>query len=196
MKRATLLIVTMCFCVSPCIATIVISDTYEYDVKLESSESLLMLGGGADSIWAKDSSYVEIRSTFPLQIDVGGIGFLDMDDSSTLEYYGGEVASLTTYDHAQVLLAGGRIDYISSFQSVLGPNQTYIPHIEIVCKEHEYDSLTKRLTGVWMDDTTFNIQLVDQSGYDPVIENIFFTPEPATLLLMGLGTFLLHRRRG
>ena len=50
MKRATLLIVTMCFCVSPCIATIVISDTYEYDVKLESSESLLMLGR-ADSIW-------------------------------------------------------------------------------------------------------------------------------------------------
>jgi hypothetical protein len=160
------------------------------------SQSLLVLGAGAEWIDAKNSSYVEVHGTAsPLGIDTGGIWTLDLMNSSALVYAGGETGAVTLSQHATATLKGGRIDYISSYQYVLGPNQTYIPHIEIVCKEHEYDSLTKRLTGVWMDDTTFNIQLVNQSGYDAVIENIFFTPEPATLLLLGAGVMLIRKRR-
>ena len=171
-----------------------ISGTYEYAVSIENSESLLVLGAGADQIEARDTSYVEVQATAPLQVHVGGIGVLLLHDSSTMNYYDGETGSLRIYENAQVVLQGGLIDYIRSYQYVLSPNQTYIPHIEIVSTEYDFDSSTNILTGVWMDDSTFDIQLVDQSGYDPVIENIFFTPEPATLLLVGAGGLLLRRR--
>ena len=51
------------------------------------------------------------------------------------------------------------------------------------------------LTGTWFDDSTFSIYLDDVDGYDPVFENIFFTPEPATLLLITVGGLLLRRRK-
>jgi len=48
-----------------------------------------------------------------------------------------------------------------------------------------------------MDESVFDIQLVDQGGYDPMIENIKFTiiPEPVTLCMMGLDVLLLRQRR-
>jgi hypothetical protein len=162
---------------------------------LTGTQSLLMTGGNTPDITAKDSSYVEVKGSDPLDVFPGGITGIHLEDSSSLLYLGGETSALKIYEHAYATLEGGRIDSLFSFQDVMSPNQNYVPHIEIVCKEHEYDSLTKRLTGVWMDDTTFNIQLVNQSGYDPVIENIFFTPEPATLLLLGAGVMLIRKRR-
>jgi len=174
----------------------VIESTYAPGTTMLNSQSLLILGAGAELVDAQGSSYIEVYATTkPLQVDVGGIAVMDLRDSSLVNYLGGETELMTLANNATATLKGGRVDYLNSRQYVLGPNQTYIPHIEIVCKEHEYDNLTKRLTGVWMDDTTFNIQLVNQSGYDPVIENIFFTPEPATLLLFALGGLALRRRR-
>ena len=173
----------------------VIEDTYRSDRIALSSQSLLVLGAGAVWIDAQGSSYVEVYDTDgPLEHDVGGIWTMDLSDSSDLLYLGGETMGITVSNHATAILKGGRIDYIQSFQYVLSPNQNYFPHIEIVCKEHNFNSTTNRLTGVWMDDSTFNIQLVNGSGYDPAIENIFFTPEPATLCMMGVGVLLLRRR--
>jgi hypothetical protein len=70
------------------------------------------------------------------------------------------------------------------------------PHIEIVCDlgSVNYDTVTKKLTGSWLDGIPFSIQLIDVSGYSPAIENIFFTPEPATLCMMAAGALLLRRR--
>ncbi|HML76012.1 MAG TPA: PEP-CTERM sorting domain-containing protein, partial [Anaerohalosphaeraceae bacterium] len=67
----------------------------------------------------------------------------------------------------------------------------------IICKDYSFNSMTSKLTGTWTDNTTFNIQLVNQTGYSPAIDNIKFTiiPEPATLLLLGLGGVLLRRRQ-
>ncbi len=187
---------TICVCASVSFGAFdhVISDTYEGGGLTLQSESLLVTGAGAYRIEARGVSYVEVQGTAPLQEFVGGIGMILLDGGSSMNYYGGESASLRVYDNAYAVLQGGRIDYIRSFQYVMSPNQTYIPHIEIVSTEYDFDSSTNKLTGVWMDDSTFDIQLVDQSGYDPVIENIFFTPEPATLCMMGVGVLLLRRR--
>jgi hypothetical protein len=67
----------------------------------------------------------------------------------------------------------------------------------MIVKEYEYVTSSNMLTGLWVDDSAFSIQLVDQTGYDPVIDNIAFTviPEPATLLLFGLGGLLLRRKK-
>lgn len=124
-------------------------------------------------------------------MNVGGIAVIALNHNSMMNYYGGETSGLYTYSDAQAVLRGGRIDHISSYQYVWwGDN--YVPHIEIVCKEHDFNSSTNILTGVWMDDSLFNIQLHDQTGYDPAIENIFFTPEPVTLLLFGFGGLVVR----
>jgi hypothetical protein len=197
MKRISCYFVVACVCTSASLGAFdyTISETYEGGGVTLQSESLLVTGAGAYRIEARGSSYVEVQGTAPLQEFVGGIALILLDGVSSLDYYGGETGSLRIYDNAQGVLRGGRLDYLRSYQYVLSPNQNYIPHIEIVCKQHNFDSSTKRLTGVWMDDTTFNIQLVNQNGYDPAIENIFFTPEPATLLLVAAGGLLLRRKR-
>jgi len=71
------------------------------------------------------------------------------------------------------------------------------PHIEIICDVDsvKYDATANILTGDWLDGSSFSIQLIDVEGYSPAIENIFFTPEPATLLLVGAGGLLLSRKR-
>ena len=189
-----------------------ISNTYEYDVKLE-NESLLVTGGGAELIWAKYSSYVEIENTLPLQIDVGGIADLSVDDSSSLNYFGGETDLLKVRNNATASLRGGRINYISSYQDaddlvqVGWDYENNVPifrkHIEMIVRQWAYNSQTKVLSGVWNVDNnndslfdTFTIQLHNQTGYDPVIDNITFTiiPEPLTLLLFGMGGILLRRK--
>ena len=110
---------------------------------------------------------------------------------STLNYYGGETVAISIYNDASAVLEGGRIDYIASHQN-LG-----LPHIEMIVNEYNFNTSSKMLTGLWADNSAFSIELVDQTGYDPVINNITFTvvPEPATLLLISVGAIVLRKRR-
>jgi hypothetical protein len=170
--------------------------------QLNGSKTLLMTGGGGGGLIMTDHSLAKIEGTSALQEGLGGIWTLDVIGESRLEFYGGEVHELSIGTYATALLAGGRIDRLWSGQDAwkyagdppaLVPN----PHIEMVCDigSVNYNTATKILTGNWLDGTAFNIQLVDVSGYSPVIQNIFFTPEPATLCMMAAGVLLLRRRR-
>ena len=167
-----------------------ISDTYEYGMDLN-NQSLLVTGGGADQIIGLNGSYIEVQDTLPFQINVGGIGNISIADTSSLLFSGGEMNSLWLSNSATAIIEGGSIDYIDSRQ-ILGQ-----PHIEMIVKEHFYNTSTDILTGLWADDSAFSIELVDQTGYDPVINNITFTvvPEPATLLLFSAGAIFLRKRR-
>jgi len=79
------------------------------------------------------------------------------------------------------------------------PEIVWTPHITMICDVESvaYNEGTRRLTGNWLDGSAFNIQLIDEThlGYDPVIENIRFIPEPGTVALLGLGGVMLWRRR-
>jgi len=179
----------------------VIESGYHPGFSLHDSETLLMTGGGAGSLVLWNNSFARIEGTSPLQQGFGGIWNLDMLGHSNLEFYGGEVYELAIGSYARAVLAGGRIDHIWSSQSawthagdppVLVPN----PHIEII---YSGDLPTvdenNLLTGAWGDGGVFSIQLIDVQGYSPAIENIFFTPEPATLLLLLGGVSLMRKRR-
>jgi hypothetical protein len=111
---------------------------------------------------------------------------------------------------AKVTFSGGRIDEIWCDQQVpwiwVGdpPRRIRNKHIEFICRNKHWDPVTHYLSGTWDVDNnkdglldTFNIKLVDMSNAPPVIDNIKFTyvPEPASLLLLGLGGLLLRRRR-
>ena len=118
-----------------------------------------------------------------------------------MNYYGGETGNFVIHGNAKANLQGGRIDYIGSFQYVPTVNNITYPHIEMVVREYD-DSNPNLVTGVWNVDNDsdgeydpFSINLIDQSGYDPVIENITFTiiPEPMTLLFFGFGGLTVRR---
>jgi len=172
---------------------VTISNTYEYGVEIEGEESLLVTGGGADSIDAFDFSYIEIQNTAPYQAHVGGILGLYLHGSSNLHFFDGEIIGLDITSGATAILEGGQISSIESWQEVFVGDDV-IKHIEIKSDDYDFNSSTNLLTGTWLDDSAFSIQLVNQDGYDDVIDNIFFTPEPTSLALLALGGLLLRRR--
>ena len=131
----------------------------------------------------------------------GGIWDFNMGGYSLLDFSGGEIYQFDIGSYATATFSGGRIDEIWSTQSawtLAGHPLELVPdpHIEIVALDWDWDEITNVLTGTWADFSTFDIQLVDRVGYDPVIENIAFTivPEPASLLLIAAGGLLIRRR--
>lgn len=210
MVRKYLLLLGVLVCPAIALAAFYEIGPGEYDhgsLHLVSGDSLLITGGGAYEIWAEGTSYVEVQDTAPYKVDVGGIGGIDLDYNSSMNYYGGATAALYIYGNATAVLQGGSINIIRSFQDaddlvqVGWDYENDIPifrkHIEMIVKEKSYNLSTKMLTGLWADDTAFSIQLHDQAGYDPTIENITFTmvPEPATLAFLSLGMVFLIRQK-
>ena len=196
MKKITFNLALLVFCTSMSFADFdyTISNTYEFEIEIRGEESLLVTGMGADRITALDYSYVEIQNTAPYQANVGGIHDLNLDGFSTLHFYDGEIVGLDIYSNAKAILEGGQISVIESLQDVFVGGDI-IKHIEIKCLNYNFNSSTNLLTGTWLDNSQFSISLVDQPGYDPVIDNIFFTPEPASIALLGLGGFLLRYKK-
>ncbi len=199
MKKMMLFMFLMFTC---SLNAMVISDTYEYGVSLYNNDTLLVTGGGADEIDAHNHSIIEVENTAHLQIDVGGIETITLDDYSQLFFDGGEMNSLYIEDYSTATLSGGSINKIFSYQDAYSPNQVHQPHIEIICREYD-DSVANLITGVWDVDNdgdgsydTFSIELKNQSGYDPVIDNIKFTivPEPCSLMLLSLGGLILRKK--
>ena len=149
------------------------------------------------------SSYIEILNTSSLTSS-GGVADLNLDDTSRLQLFGGEIGVIDFRDHSVADLRGGNINYIRSFQQVGWVGRDWVsPYIEIVCRNYD-DSNPNWITGTWNVDNnhdgqwdTFSIQLLNQDGYSPVIDNIQFTtvPDPATFALLGLGGLLLCRKR-
>ncbi|RKY06450.1 MAG: hypothetical protein DRP66_08785, partial [Planctomycetota bacterium] len=124
----------------------------------------------------------------------GGITDIWLDDYSSLLYLDGVTEEVTVTEHSSAILKGGRIDAITSLQNVITPS------IDLYCQvgwELITDTSGKIfITGLWMDGTDFNIQLINDPDYDDTWENInVIVPEPTTLILMGIGGILLRQKR-
>ncbi len=167
-----------------------ISSGYFYDITLVGSEKMLITGGGGLGITAKDFSVLDIKNTTPYIAGFGGIGTIDLWNTSRLNFSGGQVDSIHIDAYAEGVLSGGLINRITN-ESQLG-----LSHIEVVCKQYSYNVQTKKLTGIWGDNSNFNIQLVDLAGYATTYSIMDFTiiPEPATLALLALGGLLIRRK--
>lgn len=195
-----------CLFVSLMNYTIYASYTYEVysyggNKTLYGETSILVdLQGGMDGLTLYDNSTADIRGTSTLGQGSGGIWTVQIAGSSYLDMSDGQVHEIAIANDATAFLSGGLIQRIWSSQNawtydnsdppVLVPN----PHITIECIDHFHNLSTNILTGHWLDNTEFSIQLINVQGYSPAIENIQFVPEPTTLLFLSLGGLLLRRK--
>jgi len=205
MKRRVFLFLGLVICSSLSLADysdgFITAGEYEYFVQLFNHDVLIVEGGGADIIEARDFSYVEVRHTSsPLGLDVGGVYDILLDGNSELLYLDGETEAITIYDDSLATLKGGSINYIDNMQ------YTDTKHIDLYSQsgwswlydDEDLDGIDEivGITGLWENDTAFTIGFINDYtfGYDPVYMNINVIPEPATLLLISLGAALIRKR--
>jgi hypothetical protein len=204
MMKRMLLLFACCLC--PVYAGyddgLISAGEYEWGVDLFGG-TLVVDGGGANVIEARNSSNVEVYSTSaPLGTGIGGIMNLMLTNTSRLDYYGGITQELVIGKDATAYLQGGRIDFISSAQYVTWANgEPTGQHIFIYAQDGwawKYENGKIRgITGSWLDSgTRFDIRFTTlyEPDYDPVWANVKVVPEPVSLLLMALGGLLLRRR--
>lgn len=203
MKTVTILILATCSVTFAGYDFVI--DKYSESMTVKGYESLLMTGGGMYQLDAEDFSTIDIHNTDPFELDKGGVGTLNLTDSSHLNMTMGEIYRLRIAGNATAVILGGWFDAFDSWQSVLIVGKDPITgefilsrHIEMIVKNYAYNTQTKILNGSWGDASPFSIQLIDhtQDGYSPAIDNIKFTivPEPITFALIGLGSLLVRRQ--
>jgi hypothetical protein len=172
---------------------------------LYGTQSVLVNGGGGDRLVFSDYSSATILTTTHQVFSpegwwiTGGIAGIDLYSHSTAAVSGGEIRAIAVNDNAHLVLSAGKIDQLFGQSTLPVPAIPEDKYIQVVCKSWNYNSGTKMLSGVWRDNATFSIQLVDTSPWPSgfTFDSINFTivPEPLTLGLLAMGGLLARRLR-
>lgn len=197
MMRRALPCFLMLLCMSACWAGFHDADdgyltAGEYcDVKLEGTDTLIVAGGGGDTMRFYDDTYVEVQYTSTPLSSSSGIYDIVLHDSSELLFLDGIVEEITVRDNTTATLKGGTISAITVYQR---PGDS--ASVEIYCQAG-YTMDTDGISGTWADGTSFYIEFLDVGGDFPLTSECVtvIVPEPAMLALLGLGGLLIRRKK-
>jgi WD40 repeat protein len=169
---------------------------YKSNIQLWNTDKLIVNGGGSNIVEAWDSSSVEIYSTsLPLQLHKGGVYDVYLYNNSTLLFSGGAAEAIVVGDKANALLTGGTINYITVYR---GPGDSSL--VTIDCKNGWQWLYTagkvSGITGTWHNGTPFQIAFGNPlAPYPPTANFVNVIPEPASMILFGLGVLFMRRNK-
>ena len=205
LKRIVLCLFVSSMCV--CIGFASLSDSVhakdgllgpgEYEggrIKMVHCENLLIQGGGADWIEARDESYIKVDytsvSSNPAKPVTNSTGIWDimLYDNSRLLWLDGAIDEITVRDNSQAVLKGG---YVGAITLLHRPQDSC--YVEIWCQDN-YFMDENGISGFWLDGTAFSIDFIDEGPF-VTSDYIKVVPEPATLMLIGIGGLLIRRKK-
>ena len=196
-------LVLILYCLGSVNAETFIGPSDEYNsIYIGGSDSLFMIGGIVhEGIGCSGNSTATFHGGTVEGLDVS----VGASDFSNVYIYGGEFeAGVWAWGNSHFYIYGGEfgewtgngleaID--SSVVDIFGYDFSY------GATEHPDGYMDYYLSGKWEDGTPFNIQYgAYESGgeYEPPTKehiNLHVVPEPATMLLFGLGGLMLRRRK-
>lgn len=163
---------------------------------LENNDKLVVNGGGSNLIDAWDNSRIEVYSTsLPLKLYEGGVYDIHLNDNSTLMFSGGATQSLKVYKNASALLTGGIINYITIYHY-----GSMTSNVTIDCQDGWQwlyaSGKISGITGLWDNGTAFQIAFSNPGSIFPDTANfVYVIPEPASMLLVGLGCLMFRCKK-
>ena len=183
---------------------------YYWYVDADETSVIDMVGGTVDELVTFAISSADISGGLTKDLDAlhfstinvsdGDIWDLSAYDQSTINITGGTVDSLYVSFSSEATVTDGEVGRVwaddSSIVNIFGYQLEYEPFYHYDGTRQEWEGL---LTGYWENESSFNITTWDQGTYDQIVlydlGPMPSAPEPATLLLLGLGALALRKRR-
>ena len=208
MKNIMMLLLLVCGSIS--YASIIDSHGYAEDgtlseneygglVKVNEDSMLTVNNGGAEEINMKDSASLTVLSTSePFAYHESGIDWIVPSDNSAVTISGGAINYIYVQKNATVWLDGGQINLIRSIQKPsLGKTITIDCEKDTWSWIGEEDNYTG-ITGTWHNGEDFTITFLNdtiQNKFPDTWTHVQVIPEPASMILLGLGGIFLNKRR-